>query len=64
MAQGRRLHLTWEEQGRRWRQAGGPLKGCWYRDGSVERRLWEKGWHAEDEHTRAFLEQFDRTERP
>lgn len=50
-----RLHLTYEEQGRLWRRAGGLQKGCWYPDPSTARRLWLKGWQKEDEETRRFL---------
>ncbi len=64
MGRSNRLHLTYEEQGRAWRRAGGLLKGCWYPDPSTPRRLWEKGWRAEDDETRRFLEHYDRTARP
>lgn len=49
MRQLRRLHLTYEEQGARWRAAGGDKKGCWYGIGTTERRLWEKGWLKENQ---------------
>lgn len=45
----RRIHLTYEEQGARWRASGGLLKGCWYAPDTTARRLWEKGWRQEDE---------------
>lgn len=44
----RRQQMTPSEQGKKWRQAGGLFHDCWYREGTTERLLWEKGWKEED----------------
>jgi len=58
-----RQHLTPRRQGTIWRQAGGLLTECWYKEGSPERREWEQGWkqaNTEALACHAFFREFGR----
>ncbi len=46
-------NLRAEEQGERWRRAGGQREECWFKEGYVARRLWLRGWDQEDRKIRS-----------